>query len=60
MVKATRNHLLFAVAGVFALAAVGCVSEDSTPTDVVRDASFVGYSNPDTKQTTCGNCHVDV
>jgi hypothetical protein len=60
MVKATKNPLLFAVAGVFALAAVGCVSEDSTPAAPTRDASFVGYSNPDTKQTTCGNCHVDV
>jgi len=60
MIKATKNHLLFAVAGVFALAAVGCVSEDSTPAAPTRDASFVGYSNPDTKQTTCGNCHVDV
>jgi hypothetical protein len=60
MIKATKNHLLFAVAGVFALAAVGCVSEDSTPAAPIRDASFVGYSNPDTKQTTCGNCHVDV
>ena len=60
MIKATKNHLLFAVAGVFALAAVGCVSEDSTPAAITRDASFVGYSNPDTKQTTCGNCHVDV
>src|SRR6185436_16233115 len=23
------------------------------------DADFVGYSNPATQQTTCGNCHVD-
>jgi len=60
MVKATKSHLLFAVAGVFALAAVGCVSEDATPAAPTRDASFVGYSSPDTKQTTCGNCHVDV
>jgi predicted CXXCH cytochrome family protein len=60
MIKATKNHLLVAVAGVFALAAVGCVSESSTPAAITRDASFVGYSNPDTKQTTCGNCHVDV
>ena len=60
MIKASKNHLLFAVAGVFALAAAGCVSEDSTPAAPTRDESFVGYSNPDTKQTTCGNCHVDV
>lgn len=60
MAKATRNHLLLAVASVFALAAVGCVSEDLTPAEITRDAAFVGYSNPDTKQTTCGNCHADV
>jgi len=59
MIKATKNHLLFAVAGVFALAAVGCVSENSTPGSPTLDASFVGYSNPDTRQTTCGNCHPD-
>jgi hypothetical protein len=59
MIKATKNHLLFAAAGVLALAAAGCVSESSTPAAVTRDASFLGYSNPDTKQTTCGNCHVD-
>jgi predicted CXXCH cytochrome family protein len=27
----------------------------TTPT---RDEAFVGYSNPDTRQTTCGNCHI--
>jgi hypothetical protein len=59
MIKATRNHLLFAVAGVFALAAVGCVSENATPAGPTRDAAFVGYSNSETRQTTCGNCHPD-
>lgn len=60
MIKATKSHLLLAVTGLFALAAAGCVSEKSTPSAPVRDASFLGYSNPDTKQTTCGNCHTDV
>lgn len=59
-IKLSKNHLLYTAALVFAVAAVGCVSEDETPTTPVRDASFLGYSNPDTKQTTCGNCHTDV
>lgn len=60
MIKATKSHLLLATTGLFVLAAAGCVSEKATPSAPVRDASFLGYSNPDTKQTTCGNCHVDV
>ncbi len=60
MIQATKSHLLLAAAGLFMLAAAGCVSEKSTPSAPVRDASFLGYSNPDTKQTTCGNCHTDV
>ena len=52
------RHLL--VAASFSLAATACVKDTTTsPAGVnLRDASFVGYSNPDTKQTTCGNCHV--
>ena len=60
MIKATKSHLLLATTGLFVLAAAGCVSEKATPSAPVKDASFLGYSNPDTKQTTCGNCHVDV
>jgi hypothetical protein len=56
----SRKHLLATAAVVFAFAAVGCVSDEETGTNPTRDASFLGYSNPDTKQTTCGNCHVDV
>jgi len=52
------RHLLSAAAA--AMLATGCVRDNTTsPTGVnTRDASFVGYSNPATKQTTCGNCHV--
>ncbi len=60
MIKATKVHLLLAATGLFALTAAGCVSEKATPSTPVRDAAFLGYSNPDTKQTTCGNCHTDV
>ncbi|HTT68993.1 MAG TPA: cytochrome c3 family protein [Gemmatimonadales bacterium] len=52
------GHLVLGTA--FALAAAGCVKDNTTsPSGVnAKDAAFVGYSNPDTKQTTCGNCHV--
>ena len=60
MFKNAKNHLLVAAACLAAVSAVGCVSEKSTPEAPLRDAAFLGYSVPDTKQTTCGNCHVDV
>ena len=60
MIKATKFHLLLAATGAFALTAAGCVSESATPSTPVRDAAFLGYANPDTKQTTCGNCHTDI
>ncbi|MEK7668176.1 MAG: multiheme c-type cytochrome, partial [Gemmatimonadota bacterium] len=59
-IKTSKNHLLVAAAFVFAFTAAGCVSENNGTTEPGRDAAFLGYSNPDTKQTTCGNCHVDV
>jgi predicted CXXCH cytochrome family protein len=41
-----------------ALAAGGCVHETSAPPAGPGPASsFVGYSDPATQQTTCGNCH---
>jgi predicted CXXCH cytochrome family protein len=46
---------------VLALAATACVKDNTSPgggTQPAISASFVGYSNADTKQTTCGNCHV--
>jgi predicted CXXCH cytochrome family protein len=51
-------HLLVGTA--FALTATACVKDSTSPASVnAKDAAFVGYSNPDTKQTTCGNCHID-
>ncbi len=49
------------VMAALAVGATACVKDStpSSPTGVnTKDASFVGYSTPDTKQTTCGNCHV--
>jgi predicted CXXCH cytochrome family protein len=53
------RHVLAGAA--FALAAAGCVKDNTSPTSSTASAknlSFVGYSNPATQQTTCGNCHV--
>lgn len=53
------ERLLVAAASAVALAVMGCVSdEDNTGTEPERDLAFIGYSNPDTRQTTCGNCHI--
>ena len=35
-----------------------CVDDDE-PTTPTLDASFVGYTDPNTQQTTCGNCHIE-
>ena len=51
------RHILIGTA--IALSATACVKDGTAPAGVnERDAAFIGYSNPDTKQTTCGNCHV--
>ncbi len=54
------RHLL--VASAFAVLATACVKDNNTTTSPTGGsnltAAFVGYSNPTTKQTTCGNCHV--
>ncbi len=41
------------------LALPACVDDNESPNEPQLDAAFLGYSNPDTRQTTCGNCHVD-
>jgi len=42
-----------------ALAAFGCVRDSaSSATGPGPNSTFIGYSNPATRQTTCGNCHV--
>jgi predicted CXXCH cytochrome family protein len=52
------RHLLLGAA--CTLAAAACVKDSTSPSSVTtKDVAFVGYSNPDTKQTTCGNCHID-
>ncbi len=36
-----------------------CTNDNkNTPSAPTLDAAFVGYSNPATQQTTCGNCHI--
>ncbi len=43
------------------LAASACVKDNTGPgggTQPVKDVQFVGYSDPASQQTTCGNCHV--
>ena len=60
MFKNVMSPLLVAAACLAAVSSVGCVSENATPAAIVRDSVFLGYSIPDTKQTTCGNCHSDV
>ena len=57
-VTATMECLVVAAACLFALTALGCVSEDdATSPELARDSAFAGYTNPDTKQTACGSCH---
>jgi len=53
------RQLLVGAAAAVALSA--CVKDNTGPaggSQVVKDVQFVGYSNPATQQTTCGNCHV--
>ncbi len=59
-VRAQAGRLVAVGFSLAALAAVGCVKETSTSgsTGPGSGATFVGYSDPATKQTTCGNCHV--
>jgi len=40
------------------VALTGCADEEAPLTPAPLDADFVGYSNPQTRQTTCGNCHI--
>jgi hypothetical protein len=54
----TLRKGLAALAPLTVLALAACVS-DNNPVTPTLDAQFVGYSSPDTKQTTCGNCHID-
>ena len=40
-----------------AFVSVSCVDDDE-PTTPQLDDQFVGYTDPNTQQTTCGNCHI--
>jgi predicted CXXCH cytochrome family protein len=43
-----------------ALFGAGCTSDNSgAPSQPTLDVTFVGYSDPTTGQTTCGNCHIE-
>jgi predicted CXXCH cytochrome family protein len=44
-----------------ALVAAGCVRENAPApgTGLQLSTTFLGYSTPETRQTMCGNCHVD-
>ena len=45
---------------VAAFLTTGCTSDNtSTPPAPTLDATFVGYTDPTTRQTTCGNCHIE-
>ncbi len=53
------RHLLAGMT--VALAVSACVKDNTSPaggTAPAKSLSFVGYSDPATQQTTCGNCHV--
>ena len=66
MKAAYRHGVSLTMALVAAAALSGCVDEKLVYRETPRfteppaaAASYVGYSNTDSKQTTCGNCHVD-
>ena len=61
-----RTVVLLAASFIAAFSLVGCASEkivfrDRGPFNPPADlaSGFLGYFDPGTKQTTCGNCHVD-
>jgi len=65
-VSSTPRHYAGALKyAALALSLGACVSSDIVyrnsqfPQPSAEAKSFVGYSQTDTKQTTCGNCHVD-
>src|SRR5881392_2707876 len=50
---------LRSLGAIAALALASCTNDNNnTPSSPTLDAAFVGYSNPATQQTTCGNCHI--
>ena len=66
LVRTLRKHARWGLQLTVLLIAVGsCVDEKIVyrnvqfPEPSLAAKSFVGYSQTDTKQTTCGNCHID-
>ena len=58
-ISAAPKALIVISLALGALVAAGCVKDSTSPAGgAAQDASFLGYSDPGTKQTTCGNCHV--
>jgi predicted CXXCH cytochrome family protein len=64
--RPARTFVLIAAALVTAVSLAGCASDrvvfrDRGPFNPPPDAAsgFLGYFDASTKQTTCGNCHVD-
>jgi predicted CXXCH cytochrome family protein len=45
--------------GALVLFAAGCTEDSATPPELQLDGTFVGYTDPQTHQTTCGNCHIE-
>lgn len=53
------NSTFLIAAFALVLSVPACVDEGEPGTnEPTLDAAFVGYSNPQTRQTTCGNCHI--
>jgi predicted CXXCH cytochrome family protein len=58
--RSPLKRLISTCAAAVLLVAAGCVKDNTAPTgSSPTSGSFVGYSNPDTKRTTCGSCHID-
>lgn len=58
--RLTWRHASLSPLAALALFVAACTNDNNPakPVGPQFSASFVGYSNPDTKQTACGNCHV--
>jgi predicted CXXCH cytochrome family protein len=54
-----RNLLKLSAVATALIFTVACSDDSTTPTPPELDAQFLGYSDPLTKQTTCGNCHIE-
>lgn len=53
-----RFRVLTAVLALTLTGLAGCVDDEGPATPPELDEAFIGYSNVQTGQTTCGNCHI--